>query len=44
MKIKFDKQKVENAIKAVETMCLGCKEHSDDCPIVQCVKILEKLK
>ena len=41
---KFDEKKVVNAIKAVEDMCLHCKEHSDECPIVQCVKILEKLK
>lgn len=41
---KFDKKKVEAAIQAVEAMCLHCKEHTNDCPIVECVKILEKLK
>lgn len=42
-KLKFDKTKVENAIKAVESMCLGCKEHTDDCPLVQINKELKGL-
>ena len=40
---KFDKKKVENAIQAVEAMCLHCKEHTDDCPIVKICGELSKL-
>jgi hypothetical protein len=42
--MKFNKQKVDTAIKAVEEMCLHCKNHIDDCPIVKIVGILNDCK
>jgi len=42
-KIKFEKEKIEKAIKAVNEMCIGCEQHSDECPIVKITEQLKKL-
>jgi len=40
----FDAKKINKAISKIEEMCLHCKEHTDDCPIVKAVQILEHYK
>ena len=39
--MKFKKEKIDNAVKAVEDMCSHCEKHTDDRPVV---KISSELK